>query len=85
MTGNVAGDTAWFLRATVVRSGLNTQQLSGLGMGNAQTPTVSNAAGSSTETTQLGIFVTGQNNTTATANTIACNYFRVSYIKAPGT
>lgn len=84
-TCNAVGQINWSLVAEIVKTGSNTQSFSALGNvtnGNAS-GTKSGTASSQLDTSTVQIVVTGKNSTSATANSITCQYFSVDLIKGP--
>jgi len=85
--GSVASATRWHARATVTKTGSNTQVYGGDGTVAASGNTGGTSGGTAAlpDTQPITLCITSQNATTATAGSITCECFRVALIKAPGT
>ena len=86
-SGAVASATRWHARATVAKTGANTQVYGGDGSvaASGNTSGTSGGVAALVDTAPITICVTSQNVTTATAGSITCEGFRIALIKAPGT
>ena len=81
-TSTSASATRWATQVLVTKTGSNTQSYMTLVSANSGTSADSNTL-TKTDTNTIVLSATGQDTTSATANSIICQYFTVSYIPAP--
>ena len=79
MTVNTASQQVWRIEAEIIKTGSNAQTINGLAATNSNVTSAATTTTARTDTAAIVIDVTGQNTTTATANTITCRYFTVDY------
>ena len=80
VNGATASTTTWQIYLEVQKTGANTQYTASNGLVNNTSPALSTGPGSLTDTAAIALTVTGQNNTTAAANTITVKYVAVEYL-----
>jgi hypothetical protein len=84
-TTNSAAGIEWFLTGRVVKSAANVQWLAGFGIITTVAQNSFNVTYGQVDTVPTFLVVTAKNNTGASAGSITCTGFRVSYVRAPGT
>lgn len=85
-TGNTTGQVRWWATVTILKTGSNTQSYgSGANVLNSSNSGTSSGTATATDTNTIGIVLTGQNSTSATANSITCQTFTVDLIRAPAS
>jgi hypothetical protein len=82
MTAQTSTQTNWYCDVELIKTGPNTQFIRGAGQVNNVASAVVAASGSFIDTGALTLTVTGQNNTTATANTITCRWLTTDFLPA---
>jgi len=78
-TVSTASQQIWRMEMDIIKTGSNTQTISGLMASNSSFTSAATTTTTRTDTAAIVVDVTGQNTTTATANTIQCRYFTVDY------
>jgi hypothetical protein len=82
LNASTAGNTTWYFRGALTRTGANVFRSTLISlMGNQPVALVTGAPGL-TETADNAVAVTGQNNTSAAAGSVACSYLSVTFIPA---
>jgi hypothetical protein len=80
--------TRWGMDYRVIKTGPSTQSWAVFGGSNfipATGAPFANGTSAVTDTSAIAITVSGQNTTNSVLNSLTCQYFSVTYIKAPGT
>jgi hypothetical protein len=80
-----ATGTRWRIIGTIIKSGSNTQLVSGQGIISSIAYATASGAGNVTDTSATTLVVTSQNSTTAAAASITCDGVILSYVKAAGS
>jgi hypothetical protein len=80
VSGSTASTTTWTIYMEVQRSGSSQQQEAAYSLVNNGPIVVNSGPGTMTDTAAIVLTVTGQNTTTATANTAVVRYVAVEYL-----